>query len=190
MAFRPISNALPSSLLAGPKPPWRLTRPEASLPIAAEPVPATKTMAGPCGIAERTNSRSVRTSTKPFGNCSCKNRCIWSWFSGRPVPASPAHTAATSNEMQMDLTVESIVSCKAASAAGKPIRVGFEAAPLPRARTAPASFKTTHSVFVPPPSIPRTHFIRPEYARICMPRQRASDWCRKFCLPAPRRIER
>ena len=32
-----MSNALPSSLIAGPKPPSRLIEPVASLPIAAEP---------------------------------------------------------------------------------------------------------------------------------------------------------
>src|SRR6266478_5674878 len=67
--------------------------------------------------------------------------------------------------MRVELVAVRVVSLIAANAAGKPIRVGFEAGPFPRATMAPASFKTTHSVFVPPPSNPKTHFIGQAYAR-------------------------
>ena len=46
------------------------------------------------------------------------------------------------------------------------MRVGFDGGPVARARMAPASFSTTHSVFVPPPSNPKTHFIGKAYAKM------------------------
>ena len=179
MAIWPISNALPSSLVPGPRPPSRQIAPAASLPMAAEPVPATSTIATPPGIANNGSSRSIRTSTCAFGNCAERNCFIFSRFSSRPVPARPAQSAATSSGVRVELIAEFAASLSAANAAGNPIRVGFEAGPLPRVTMAPVSFKTTQSVFVPPPSNPRKHFIRSVYAGNCASKLQVQRLLRK-----------
>ena len=46
------------------------------------------------------------------------------------------------------------------------MRVGFEGGPVARATIAPTSLSTTHSVFVPPPSNPKTQFMRKAYAKM------------------------
>ena len=58
----PISNALPSSPIRGPCPPTLATFPCRSRPVAADPVPATKTIAAPISpVASRVSSRSVNS---------------------------------------------------------------------------------------------------------------------------------
>src|SRR5258708_4936644 len=46
------------------------------------------------------------------------------------------------------------------------MRVGFEGGPIARATIALTSLSTTHSVFVPPPSNPKTQFMRKAYAKM------------------------
>ena len=46
------------------------------------------------------------------------------------------------------------------------MRVGFEGGPVARATIALTSLSATHSVFVPPPSNPKTQFMRKSYAKM------------------------
>jgi hypothetical protein len=68
--------------------------------------------------------------------------------------------------MRVYSSADAHVSSIAANAAGNPVRVGFEGGPVARATIAPTSLSTTHSVFVPPPSNPKTQFMRKAYAKM------------------------
>src|SRR5215467_4820491 len=56
-------------------------------------------------------------------------------------------------------------SASAAAEACAPTLTALEAPERERARIAPVSSIRTHSVLVPPPSKPRTHFIREAYVK-------------------------
>ncbi len=162
----PMSNALPSSLTRGPSPPVRQISPCALRPIAADPVPATRTITGPSPAAASAISKSVKILTAAAGNAPASDAFIPSFSSGFPVPANPAHSATTSFRVPR-------TSCKHISAAfsisrvadSTPTRHGFDGPETLRARIFRAASINTHSVFVPPPSNPSTQRMPQEYVR-------------------------
>src|SRR5215467_6795344 len=87
-------------------------------------------------------------------------------FSGRAVPAIPAHKARISRSGPRNSVVASAACFTPRAARSNPIRVGFEAGPRPRATIEPERSMATHSVLLPPPSNPRTHCMVLEYLRI------------------------
>ena len=153
----PMSNALPSSPSRGPCPPVRQICPCALRPIAADPVPATRTITGPSPAAASATSKSVKMLTAAPGNAPASDARIRSFISGFPVPANPAPSAATAFRATR-------ACCKERSAAfsispvadSTPTREGFDGPEKQRARIFPAGSIKTHSVLVPPPSKPRT----------------------------------
>ena len=153
----PMSNALPSSPNRGPCPPVRQICPCALRPIAADPVPATRTITGPSPAAASAISKSVKMLTAAPGNAPRSDACIRSFSSGLPVPANPAPSAtitfratwASSKERSAAFSISRVAD-------STPTRQGFDGPEKLRARIFPAGSIKTHSVFVPPPSKPRT----------------------------------
>jgi hypothetical protein len=114
-------------------------------------------MAGPAPVAASAISRSVQTFIGTLGNAAVSNARILSAAFAAPAPAIPAHNALIAS----GVTRTSIIAACAAffissMARSNPTCVGFDAPDRPEARTFPASFTNTHSVFVAPPSKPNT----------------------------------
>jgi hypothetical protein len=134
--------------------------------MAADPVPATSTIAGPSPVAANAASKSVNSFTTIPGNARSSDARIRSFISARAVPANPAPSAtielrATPASRNANVAAFLISSL----AASTPTRVGFEGPETPRATTTPAESINTHSVFVPPPSKPRTYSTEKAYVK-------------------------
>src|SRR5689334_7450998 len=78
----------------------------------------------------------------------------------------PARTKATlAGCFSAECSASLPASARAAAEACAPTLTALEAPERERARIAPVSSMRTHSVFVPPPSKPRTYFIEEEYVK-------------------------
>src|SRR4029077_14955559 len=161
-ARRPISYALPSSPICDPYPPARAVSPAVFRPTANEPVPANSTIAGPSPVAANARSRSVQIRTDVLGNSAAKSARIFSADSGGPAPARPAQSAAAVDSAgSLAWLIASLVASRIEPiAAPNPTRSGFEGPDCERVRIAPVPSINTQSVFVPPPSNPKTKLMQ------------------------------
>ncbi len=161
-----MSYALPGSPITGPNPPARANSSCAVLPRTAEPVPAITTTLGVSPVASRESTRSLVMRILALGNPGCRRDCSSERTFVSPAPETPATTHATSrSDLPAACSVSDAAAESEASEASTPKVVGLEAPERERARIAPDSSIRTHSVFVPPPSMPRTQRMPQEYAR-------------------------
>src|SRR5689334_14049522 len=161
-----MSLALPGSPMMGPKPPARASFNGSVLPITAEPVPAITTTLGISPVAPSVRIKSLVMIIAALGKVGCRAHWMERRAFGSPAPEMPAMMYATSS----GLFAARWRACKPASAraaaeACAPTLTALEGPERERARIAPDSSMRTHSVFVPPPSKPRTYLIEEEYVK-------------------------
>src|SRR6516162_6713077 len=128
------------------------------------------------------------------GNSSLSRRFIFCSDSGCAAPASPAQTRRISGKLKSASCMAILpASQTAARAPPKPTRMGFDGPLRPEARTTRASSINMHSVFVPPPSKPRTKRMFKAYARQAIPCSRTRPplirLCSTSCISSPVRLD-
>jgi hypothetical protein len=134
--------------------------------MAADPVPATSTIAAPFPVAANAASKSVSRFTMIPGNAHSSDACIRTFISACAVPANPAPIAKTAFRSTLaSRNASSAAFSISRVAASTPTRVGFEGPAMLRATIPPAESIKTHSVFVPPPSNPSTYCTQKAYVK-------------------------
>jgi hypothetical protein len=123
--------------------------------MAAEPVPAINTMAGPVPVAASAISKSVQTLITTLGNAAASDTRILSAAFTAPTPAIPAHKALIASGFTRASNTEACAAFFISSTArSNPTSPGFDGPDRPEARMFPAPSIKTHSVLVAPPSKP------------------------------------